>query len=201
MRWPLAMLCAVALALAPGGCGKDTSRPASAGAPSAAPLPEPPPSAAPRAPTVEWRRFGGVEYQVPVGAWANERDSILPGPKGSGGVPGGVDPTVTVGMPGDHAFYVQIEKPIAPVSLEGMKYVVLGNKMAVPSSVVGKATPSGWDLTYDSADAADASSRKVHVIYADIAGGHFQCTYADVNCKDPAVAEAICRSLRPSAAK
>ena len=39
------------------------------------------------------------------------------------------------------------------------------------------------------------------VVYVDIAGGHFQCTYAEEKCTDPTAAEAICRSMRPKAGK
>ena len=52
--------------------------------------------------------------------------------------------------------------------------------------MVGKVTSTGWELTYDMPVTNDArTSSKAHVLHADLAGGHFECSYADVNCPDP----------------
>jgi len=116
------------------------------------------------------------------------RDGVLPGPGGMGGIPRGERPSVKLTMPGAKSFYVDIEKPKDPVSLDGMKRVIVGMKMG--TKIVTKTTANGWEITYASDDG------NAHILYADIAGGHYQCTYADVNCGDPAMADAICRSLR-----
>jgi hypothetical protein len=46
----------------------------------------------------------------------------------------------------------------------------------------------------------DAGSTGERGGYTDLAGGHFTCSYADVNRPDPSAAEAICRSIRPKSA-
>ena len=123
-----------------------------------------------------------------------------PGPGGLGGIPSGVRITVTLSHPAPNGFYVEIVKTAEPTSLEGEKYVLLANK--VGSKMVGKVTSTGWELTYDMPGPSDArTSSKAHVLHADIAGGHFDCRYADVNCTDRAAAEAICRSMRPKPGK
>jgi hypothetical protein len=60
----------------------------------------------------------------------------------------------------------------------------------------GKTTPAGWELTYERLDTTGASSGIVHMVYADINGKHYPCTWAEVSCADRAAADAICRSMR-----
>ena len=146
-----------------------------------------------------WSDFYGIQYQAPAGTTAQVTDSVLPGPGGEGGTPVGERPDVVLILPGAHGFRVQIIKPSESVSLDGMKYVLVGNK--VGSNHVGTATKTGWELTYDVRSEDSSSTSKVHIIYADIAGGHYQCEYDEASTGDPVVAEAICRSLRPKAGK
>ena len=123
----------------------------------------------------------------------------MPGPGGQGGVPTGVRISVTLSKP--DTFYVEIIKHAAPISLEGEKYVLLGSKAA--SSAAGKVTSTGWELTYDRpvVNDARAAKKKGRIFYFDIASGHFECSYAEENCPDPAAAEEICRSIRPMRAE
>jgi|GEM_PF-3366983 len=146
-----------------------------------------------------WSDFYGIQYQAPAGTTAQVTDSVLPGPGGEGGSPTGERPDVVLILPGAHGFRVQIVKPSEPVSLDGMKYVLVGNK--VGSNHVGTATKTGWELTYDVRSEESSSTSKAHIIYADIAGGHYQCEYDEASTGDAAVAEAICRSIRPKAGK
>ena len=146
-----------------------------------------------------WSDFYGIQYQSPAGTTAQITDSTLPGPGGEGGSPAGERPDVVLILPGAHGFRVQIVKPAEPVSLDGMKYALVGNK--VGSNHVGTATKTGWELTYDVRSEDSSSTSKVHIIYADVAGGHYQCSYDEASTGDPAVAEAICRSLRAKTGK
>jgi len=146
----------------------------------------------------EWTDFQGIQYRAPAGTNVLSADGVLPGPGGLGGIPSGVRISVTLTKP--KGFYVEIVKNAQPTSLEGEKHVLLANK--VGTNMVDKATPTGWELTYDMPVTDDARpAAKAHELYADLAGGHFTCSYADVNCPDPAAAEAICRSLRAKPAE
>jgi hypothetical protein len=155
------------------------------------------PSQAPS--TSEWSDFYGIEYKAPAGTDARITDSVRPGPGGKGGIPTGVQPSAVLIRRGSQGFYVGLVKTAEPVSLEGMKRVLVGNKIG--SNLVGKATKTGWELTYDMSREADGGTSKVHTLYFDVGGGHYRCTYNEADCADPAAAEAICRSIRPKAVK
>lgn len=142
----------------------------------------------------EWTDFQGIQYRAPSGTSALSAGGVLPGPGGLGGIPSGVRISVTITKP--NGYYVEIVKSAQPTSLDGEKQGLLGSKAG--TNMVGKATNTGWELTYDMPVTNDARvATQAHELYVDLAGGHFKCTYADVNCPDPAAAEAICRSLRP----
>jgi hypothetical protein len=143
--------------------------------------------------------FHGVQYEAPAGTHARVADGVLPGPGGGGGIPSGVRISLTLTHRDPRGFYVEIVKTAAPRSLDAEKATLLANK--VGSNMVGKVTPTGWELTYDMPVTNDARiASQSHVLYADLAGGHYTCSYADVNCTDRAAAEAICRSMRPKPA-
>jgi hypothetical protein len=183
---------ALALIFVLGACRKEDRSPS--------PSPSAPPSASSsqaRAPT-EWSDFYGIQYKAPAGTNAQSHDGVLPGPGGQGGIPRGVRPSVVLMKPAPQSFYVEILKTSEPVSLEGMQYVLAGNK--VGSNFIGKATSTGWELTYDAARGGGSTS-KSHILYMDSAGGHYQCTFDEGNCGDAGAAEAICRSFRPKAGK
>jgi hypothetical protein len=179
---------ALALIFVLGACRKEDR--------SLSPLPSASSSQA-RAPT-EWSDFYGIQYKAPAGTNARSSDGVLPGPRGQGGIPSGVRPSVVLTMPAPHSFYVEILKLSEPVSLEGMQYVLAGNK--VGSNFIGRATSTGWELTYDTVRGGGSTS-KAHILYVDSAGGHYQCTFDEGNCSDVGAAEAICRSFRPKAGK
>lgn len=181
----------VAIALL-GACGKETTSTSTSTSTSSSPSPSP------SVPSSEWTDFQGIQYRAPAGTNVMSADGVMPGPGGLGGIPTGVRISVTLTKP--RGFYVEIVKNAQPTSLEGEKYVLLANK--VGTKMVGKATSTGWELTYDMPVTNDAQpATQAHELYADLAGGHFTCSYADVNCPDPAAAEAICRSLRPKPAR
>lgn len=137
----------------------------------------------------EWTDFEGIQYRAPAGTNVERRDGVMPGPGGQGGIPTGVRISVTLTKP--HGFYVEIVKNASPTSLEGEKQALLAAKAG--TNMVDKITSTGWELTYDM---PTTTATQAHELYADLAGGHFMCTYADVNCPDSAAADAICRSLR-----
>jgi hypothetical protein len=145
-------------------------------------------------PSTDGSDFYGIQYRVPAGTSAKITDGTLPGPGGQGGAPSGVRISLVLTRPGPDGFYVEIIKTAEAVSLDGTTFALVANN--VGSNMAGKATGTGWELTYDL-----PSGGKAHVVYADIAGGHFECSYADVNCPSPAAAEAICRSMRPAPAR
>jgi len=147
--------------------------------------------------STEWSDFYGIQYRAPAGTNAMTQDGTLPGPGGMGGIPRGVRVSVRLSKPAPLGFYVEIIRTAEPVSLEAMKHALVGSTAG--SNMVGHVTSTGWDLIYDMPGAAGASTSKAHIVYVDIAGGHFQCIYAEANCTDPAAAEAICRSMRPKA--
>lgn len=165
------------------------------------PLPSQVPSSSPThaAPLSEWSDFYGIQYKAPAGTDARITRSVLPGPGGKGGIPTDVRPSAVLSLPGPRGFYVELLKTAEPVSLEGMKRALVGNK--VGSHHVGKATKTGWELTYDMINPADGKTGKAHTFYFDVAAGHYQCSYYEVNCGDPAAADAICRSIRPKAGR
>lgn len=180
-----------AIALGCLACGKDRSVGAST---DASPDASPAPVVTGVAPSMIWRDFHGVEFLSASEAHVSEKDGVMPGPGGMGGIPPGERPSATVTLAGPRGFYVQIEKTKDPVSPDGMKRVIVGMKMG--TNIVTKTTANTWEITYARTDAADAEPPNAHILYFDIAGGHYQCTYADVNCGDRAAADAICRSLR-----
>lgn len=184
------MIVSIVPMLAAAACGKEPSITAAPPDASSVPLV----TATATASTMVWKDFVGVQYQAPSGANATFKDGVMPGPGGQGGIPTGERPSLTLSMAGPKGFYVQLEKPKDAVSLDGMKRVIDGMKMG--TNVVTKKTANGWEISYARTDAADAEPPNAHILYFDIAGGHYQCTYADVNCGDPAMADAICRSLR-----
>ena len=152
----------------------------------------PPPAPSPN----EWRDFYGVEYRAPPGTNALNKNGVLPGPGGRGGVPADERPNVVLTKP--QAFNVEIVKTTKPVSMEGMMYTLGQNKIG--SNLNGKATTVGWDLTYETVR-GDSTPSKTHIIYAALSGGFYQCTYDESTSPDPKAAEAICRSIRPKTPK
>ena len=168
------------LVVAAGACGNDGPVQSSAGR---------------AARGMEWRAFHGIEYQVPAATRSSVQESVLPGPGGQGGIPTGVRPQLTLSLAGPHGFYLQIVRSATPTSLEGMKQVLVSNKIA--SDLVGTTTANGWELTYNQIGQDGAAQGKARISSAHIAGAYFQCTYGEMNCADPAAARAICRSLRP----
>jgi len=147
---------------------------------------------------MEWKEFHGIEVQIPAGTHAEVQESVLPGPGGQGGSPTGERPTLTLFMAGANHFHLQIIKSSEPTSLDGMERVIRGNHMG--TNLVGKQTAHGWELSYNAiAEGETTPGKPVHTIFNDIAGGHFECTYGEANCADPAVADAICRSIRVKA--
>jgi hypothetical protein len=147
----------------------------------------------------EWMTFHGIQFRVPVGTRAETTDGVLPGPEGMGGIPTGDRPSTVLILPGPHGFYVEIIKTNAPVSMEAMKHVLVGSQ--VGQNHDGEATSTGWEMTYETRGVPDASTKKTHIQYFEVAGGYYQCIYGEANCGDPAAAEAICRSIRPKPVK
>lgn len=135
----------------------------------------------------EWHDFHGMEYRTPAGTTVTETDGTLPGPGGRGGVPSGESPRVVLSKP--KGFHVEILNLAERPTLEGTKYALETN--GVGWDMVGQTTSTGFRLTYVMA------SGKAHVVYEEIAGRHFQCTFADATSPDRAAAEAICLSMRP----
>jgi hypothetical protein len=153
---------------------------------------------------LEWKDFYGIQYQAPPGTDERTTNGTLPGPGGLGGVQTDERPSVTLSMTEPHRFYVEIVKPKERVSLEGMKYVLPQLKA---TNIVAAPTSAGWDLTYDTQEEGAPTSKdggstsKTHIIYVELAGGNYQCTYGEVSCSDVAAAESICRSMRAKAAR
>jgi hypothetical protein len=144
-------------------------------------------------PELPWTEFYGIQYQVPPGTDVRETRSVLPGPGGLGGSPTDERPYVT--LVGGHSFYVTITKTQERSTLEGKQQSYLANHIG--SNHTGKATPTGWEMTYRTSRGDDATKLgTVVLIYADLAGGHYECMYDDQNSREPAVADAICRSMR-----
>ncbi len=146
----------------------------------------------------EWRTFYGVEYHTSKASSSSVVDSVLPGPGGQGGSPVGERPVVTVAQAGPHGFYLTITRSSYAMTLEGEKSTQVSNQIG--SKLVGKTTPTGWELVGDQTSPGGGPPTPFHEIYVDLAGGHYDCIYAAVNCADPAAAEAVCRSIRPAAA-
>jgi hypothetical protein len=140
-----------------------------------------------------WIDFEGIEYRAPEGTTMNVEDGVLPGPGGLRGIPSGERIEASIAKKG--AFYLQLVRTRLPPTLEGTKQSLLANH--VGRNLKGTVTQTGWELTYEHIDSSGASPGKAHVIYAYIAGKHYECSWADVNCPDPVAAEALCRSLRP----
>ena len=144
-------------------------------------------------PTTESFDFYGIQYQAPPGTTAGITRSVLPGPEGLGGSPVDERPYVTITLAG--RFSVQITKTQGPSTLEGTKALYIANRIG--TNHTGVTTPTGWELTYRTARSDDATkTSSVHLMYADLGGGHYECIYGEQNCPDIAAAEAICRSMR-----
>lgn len=142
-----------------------------------------------------WTDFYGIQYQAPAGTDAHVTRSVLPGPGGLGGSPTDERPDVTLSLAGSHGFYVQITKSKDAESLDGMTSTYVANKVGINHH--GSKTSTGWELRYDVQRSDDPSkTSKVVLVYADLAGGHYECIYSDETSPDPAVADAICRSMR-----
>ena len=168
-----------------GACGKERVRTIATSSPT--------PSSSTPAASSDWTDFEGIQYRAPAGTNVERRDGVLPGPGGQGGIPGGDRISVTLTKP--NGFYVEIVKNARPTSLEGEKYALVAAKAG--TNMVDKVTSTGWELTYDMPVTGNGkTATQAHELYADLGGGHFMCSYADVNCPDAAAAEAICRSLR-----
>ncbi|MEO8701266.1 MAG: hypothetical protein ABI867_14550 [Kofleriaceae bacterium] len=143
--------------------------------------------------TSEWRTFYGIEYRTSKASSSSIVDSVLPGPGGLGGSPVGERPVVTISEAGPHGFYVTITKSSYAMTLDAAKATLLSNKIG--EQLVGKTTPTGFELAGVQTSPGGPST-PFHEIYVDLAGGHYDCLYADANCADPAAAEALCRSMR-----
>jgi hypothetical protein len=139
-----------------------------------------------------WIDFEGIQYRAPVGTTMNVEDGVLQGPDGLGGIPSGE--RIEANISKSAAFYVQLLRTRVPSTLEGTKQSLLANH--VGRNLKGTVTETGWELSYELI-VNGTSSGKAHVIYTEIAQKHYECSWADVNCPDPAAAEALCRSLRP----
>jgi len=141
-----------------------------------------------------WHTFEGIEYRAPKGAVQQVQDGVLPGPGGLGGIPSGqhIEARITSQ---EGKLFMSLVRSAAPKTLEATEKTLEANHIA--RGLAGKTTPTGWELTYEQIDTTGASIGKVHVVYADVAGGHYECTWAEVNCGDHAAADALCRSLRP----
>lgn len=147
-----------------------------------------------RGPSLEWSDFYGIQYQAPPGTRAEVTRSVLPGPGGLGGSPTDDRPYVLLAMAGPQRFRVTITKSRERETLDAMRSIYVANRIGTDH--VGVTTPNGWELTYQTPRSDDPSkASRVHLIYADVGGGHYECIY-DEQRSDPAVAEAICRSLR-----
>ena len=64
------------------------------------------------------RTFREIEVRVPLDATAGEKDGVLPGPGGLGGIPAGVRPQLDVSRAGPHGFLLQILKSQHPELVE-----------------------------------------------------------------------------------
>ncbi len=138
----------------------------------------------------EWRTFYGIEYRTTKASTSHVVDSVLPGPDGLGGSPVGERPTVTISEAGPHGFYVTITKTKERLTIDSEEGTFTSN-----AKLVGTSTAIGWELSGEQAT-GDGRTLVIHEIYADLAGGHYECTYADVNCADVVPADALCRSMR-----
>lgn len=138
--------------------------------------------------------FEGIQYRAPAGSTMQVQDGVLPGPGGLGGVPSGQRVEASIGRPNPNGLHVTIVRTAEPASLEGTKQSLAANR--VGRNMNGKITPAGWELTYEQLDTMGTPWGIVHMVYADINGKHYQCTWAEVSCADRAAADAICRSMR-----
>ncbi len=150
--------------------------------------------AAPSSSSGEWIDFEGIQYRAPAGTQQLVKDGVLPGPGGLGGIPSGQRIHASISKPNPNGLFVELLRTADPVTLEGMKSSLVANGIA--RHLVGKTTTPGWELTYEQIDGADASIGEVHIVYADLGGKHYQCTWAETNCADKKAADGICRSLR-----
>lgn len=145
--------------------------------------------------TDEWTDFYTIQYQAPKGTDARVTRSVLPGPGGLGGSPVDERPYVTLSMGGVNSFYVTITKTQERSTLDATKASYVANH--VGTNHRGSATTTGFEMTYQTQRSDDATkSSTAHLIYAELGGGNYQCSYDEQNGKDPAAAAAICRSLR-----
>ena len=141
-----------------------------------------------------WIDFEGIQYRAPHGTAQRVEDGVLPGPGGQGGIPSGVRVEASITKPNPNGLFVQIVRTAEPASLDGTKQSLSANH--VGREMKGATTQAGWELTYEQLDANGAPVGNVHMVYRDIGGGHYQCTWGEANCADRAGADAICRSMR-----
>ncbi|MBS2012213.1 MAG: hypothetical protein JST00_04970 [Deltaproteobacteria bacterium] len=151
--------------------------------------------AAPSPTPSEWTDFEGIQYRAPPGTQQVVRDSVLPGPGGLGGRPSGVLVEASISKANPNGFYVELERSRDPSTLEGTKGSLVSN--GVGRNLMGQSTATGWELTYEQIGGSGASVGLVHVLYTDLGGKHYRCTWAEANCADKKAADALCRSLRP----
>lgn len=141
-----------------------------------------------------WTEFEGIEYRAPAGTQRGVEDSVLPGPGGQGGRPVGELVVLTLAKPKPGGFHVTMQRSRLPTTLEGEKSALETNH--VGRNLVGKSTANGWELTYEQLDATGAPVGISHELYAELAGGHYKCTWGEMNTDDPTVPDSICRSMR-----
>ena len=145
----------------------------------------------------DWSQFEGIEYRAPAGTQRSVEDSVLPGPGGMGGRPVGELVVLTLSKARPGSFYLTIERSRGPLPLESERRVLEGNR--VGRNLVGKTTANGWELTYELLDSTGTPLGIAHEIYAELAGGHYKCTWGEMNCEDRTAPDAICRSMRARA--
>jgi hypothetical protein len=147
---------------------------------------------APAVATDEWTDFYTIQYHAPKGTDARVTRSVLPGPGGLGGSPVDERPYVTLVS---NTFYVTITKTQERSTLDATKASYVANNVGVDHR--GAPTSTGWEMTYTTKRSDDPTKPSTgHLVYAELGGGNYQCSYDEQNCKDPAAAAAICRSMR-----
>lgn len=149
-------------------------------------------STPPSPPAAEWSDFYGIQYQAPPGTDARITRSVLPGPGGGGGSPTDERPYVTLSAAG---FYVTITKTQERSTFDTTKQVYLANQVGTDHT--GVTTATGWEMRYRMPRSDDPTKTSgVHLVYAELGGGNYECSYGEQSSRDLAAAEAICRSMR-----
>jgi hypothetical protein len=144
------------------------------------------------APDPDRIEFYGVVIDVPPGTSSSSSGSHLP--MNYEGAPTEVTPGITLFRPDTHDFALAIQKLPGVVSLDGMKWTM--GQQAQASRIAGRPTGSGWDVEYRwTSDGAPPTT--IYVRYLQLPDQQYQCQYDDGSSKQLAVAEAICRSIRP----